>query len=132
MARGLNRCEFIGNLGADPELRYTQAGDAVASFNIACSEQWKDRDGNKQEKTEWVKIVAWRQLAEICGQYLVKGKQIWCAGKMQTRQWEDRDGVTRYTTEVVISDMLMLGGGGNGGGGARADDPGVTDDDIPF
>lgn len=140
MSRGLNRCEFIGNLGADPEMKYTQNGTAVCTFSLACNEAWKDRDGNKQERVEWVKVVTWRQLAEICEKYLEKGRQVYIAGKMQTRQWEDRDGATRYTTEIVASEMLMLSGD------SRERDPNVdaphpdpgsqerheVDDDIPF
>ena len=142
MARGLNRVEIIGNLGADPEIRYTQHGTAVANFNVACTEQWT-KDGQTESRTEWVRCVAWGKLAEICEKYLAKGKQIYCAGKMQTRKWEDRDGIERHTTEVVLSDMLMLGSRQDRDGhdpnvdaphtGPHSQDqPGVTDEDIPF
>ena len=142
MARGLNRVELIGNLGADPELRYTQGGTPVANFNIACTETWT-KDGQRQEQTEWVRIVAWRNLAEIAAAHLSKGKQIYCAGKMVTRDWTDRDGVERKSVEVHIRDMIMLGSGSGQTdlGDPNVDRPhpepgtqdaGVTDDDIPF
>lgn len=105
----LNRVTLIGNLGKDPELRYTPSGDAVATFSLATTERYKDREGHQQEKTEWHNIVVWRKLAEICGQYLYKGKQVYIEGKIQTRSYEDRDGNKRYTTEIVASDMKMLG-----------------------
>ena len=141
MAKGLNHCTFIGNLGAAPELRYTQNGTAVANFNIAVTESWT-KDGEKQERTEWVRCVAWGKLGEICNQYLTKGKQVYVDGKMQTRKWEDRDGTEKYTTEVVLNNMLMLGQRGDSGSGPDPNDDrgpggydpngGVTDDDIPF
>jgi single-strand DNA-binding protein len=109
----VNKVILVGNLGKDPEIRYTASGTAVANFTLATSERYKDRDGNKQEKTEWHNIVAWRQLAEICGKYLVKGKQIYIEGKIQTRAWEDRDGNKRYTTEIVADQMQMLGRAGD-------------------
>lgn len=105
----VNKVILVGNLGADPELRYTPSGVAVANFSLATSETYKDRDGNRQTKTEWHNIVAWRQLAEICGKYLHKGKQIYVEGLLQTRKWQDRDGNDRYTTEIVITTMQMLG-----------------------
>lgn len=104
----LNRCEFIGHLGADPDVRYTQDGKAVANFSIAVTEKWK-KDGQKQEKTEWVRIVAWSRLGEICGEYLKKGSQVFIAGKFTTEKWQDKDGNDRYTTKVVANDMQMLG-----------------------
>jgi single-strand DNA-binding protein len=118
----VNKAILVGNLGKDPDLRYTPAGTAVATFSMATTERYKDRDGNRQEKTEWHNIVAWRQLAEICGKYLHKGKQVYIEGKIQTRSYEDRDGNKRYITEVVADQMQMLGsrddnqGGGYGGG----------------
>jgi single-strand DNA-binding protein len=115
MARGLNKVMLIGNLGKDPELRFTQAGLAVASFSIATSEEWTDKNTNeKKEKTEWHRIVAFGKLGEICGKYLTKGRQIYVEGKLQTRSWE-QDGVTKYTTEILISDMQMLGAKGADG-----------------
>jgi single-strand DNA-binding protein len=105
----LNQCCFIGRLGKDPEVRHSQSGDAVASFSVACTESWK-KDGEKQEKTAWVNCVAWRKLGEICGEYLQKGSLVYVSGSMQTRKWDDKDGVTRYTTEIVLKEMKMLGG----------------------
>ena len=109
----VNKWFGIGNLTKDPELRYSAAGTAVCNFSIACNERFKDKDGNRQEKVEYINIVCWRQLAEICGKYLVKGKQIYVEGKLQTRRWEDRDGNTRYSTEIVADLMQMLGGKGD-------------------
>ena len=118
----VNKVILLGNLGKDPELRYTPSGAAVVNFSLATSETYKDRDGNRQTKTEWHNIVVWRQLAEICGKYLHKGKQVYIEGSLQTRKWQDRDGNDRYTTEIVASKMQMLGhsddnGGGQQGGG---------------
>jgi len=120
----VNKVILVGNLGKDPELRYTPSGTAVATFSLATTERYKDRDGNPQKKTEWHNIVAWRQLAEICGKYLHKGKQIYVEGKIQNRSYDDRDGNKRYISEVVINEMQMLGsredsqpaGGGYAGG----------------
>ena len=147
---GINKAILVGNLGADPEVRYMQDGTAVANFNIATSESWKDKTtGEKRDKTEWHRIVAFRRLGEICGEYLSKGKQVYIEGKIQTRQWEDKDGNKRYTTEIVASQMQMLGSrddsyGNSRGSGFRKDEsapgqsapgpgfPGEPDDDIPF
>ena len=117
MARGVNKVILIGNLGADPELRYTGSGTAVCNFNLATNESYKDRDGNLVEKTEWHRIVTWDRLAEICAEYLKKGRQVYIEGSLQTRQWEDQDGNTKYTTEIKAREMQMLGGPGEGGGG---------------
>ncbi len=121
MARGVNKVILIGNLGQDPELRYTGSGTAVCNMRLATSETYKDRDGNMVENTEWHTCVAWSRLAEICGEYLKKGSQVYFEGQLQTRQWEDKDGNSRYTTEVKVREMTMLGGrdggGGSGGGG---------------
>ena len=107
---GLNKVMLIGNLGRDPEVRYTPDGTAVANFSIATSREWKDKaTGEKKERTEWHRIVAFRRLAEICGEYLSRGKQVYIEGHLQTRDWEDKDGNKRYTTEIVASQMLMLG-----------------------
>jgi len=111
MARGLNKVTLIGNLGKDPELKYTNSGVAVATFSLATSDSWKDQEGNMQERTEWHNIVAWRKLAEICGQYLKKGSQVYIEGKIQTRSYE-KDGVKKYMTEIIADQLLMLGGGG--------------------
>ena len=109
----VNKVILVGNLGKDPELKYTPAGVAVANFSIATTESYKDREGNRQSKTEWHNIVVWRQLAEICGKYLHKGKQVYIEGKLQTRKWQDRDGNDRYTTEIVADQMQMLGRAGD-------------------
>ena len=103
----VNNCMFIGRLGRDPETRYTQSGKAVASFSLACSEK---RGG--EESTEWVNVVAWEKLAEIVGQYLTKGSLVFISGRMQTRKWQDKEGGTRYTTEIVAREMKMLDGKG--------------------
>ncbi|AJF08151.1 single-stranded DNA-binding protein [Geoalkalibacter subterraneus] len=110
----INKVILVGNLGKDPELRYTPSGVPVATFSLATSERFKDRNGQQQEKTEWHNIVAWRQLAEICGKYLHKGKQVYLEGKIQTRKYQDRDGNDRYITEIVADQMQMLGGAGDG------------------
>jgi single-strand DNA-binding protein len=118
----VNKVILVGNLGANPEMRFTQGGQAVANLRIATSERWTDRSGQKQESTEWHRVVAFGKLAEICGQYLTKGRQIYIEGELQTRQWTDKEGGTRYTTEVRANEMVMLGGRGAGseGGGASA------------
>ena len=126
MARGINKVILVGNLGSDPELRYTGSGTAVCNFSLATSESYKDRDGNQVENTEWHRVVAWARLAEICGEYLKKGRQVYIEGQLQTRQWEDKDGNTKYTTEIKAREMQMLGsrddsGGGNFGGGGGGD-----------
>ncbi|MEX2482869.1 MAG: single-stranded DNA-binding protein [Gammaproteobacteria bacterium] len=157
MARGLNKVMLIGNLGADPEIRYTAKGSAVANVNLATAESWRDRETNEQqERTEWHRLVFFGRLAEIVGEYLHKGSQVYVEGRLQTRKWQDRDGNDRYTTEIVVNDMQMLGsragggGGGGGGGGSTQpherpaqgsggsapsdDEPPMNDfdDDIPF
>ena len=136
MARGINKVILVGNLGSDPELRYTGSGTAVCNFSLATSESYKDRDGNQVENTEWHRVVAWARLAEICGEYLKKGRQVYIEGQLQTRQWEDKDGNTKYTTEVKAREMQMLGGrddGGSGGGsrGGSDDDFGDLDQSAP-
>lgn len=114
----VNKVILVGNLGKDPELRYTPAGAAVATFSLATTERFKGKDGQMQEKTEWHNIVAWRQLAEICGKYLHKGKQIYLEGRIQTRSYDDRDGNKKYITEIVADQMQMLGRAGDEGGGS--------------
>ncbi len=111
---GVNKVILVGNLGRDPEVRYTKSGQAVASFSLATSESWKGKDGNREEKTEWHRIVAWGKLGEICGEYLNKGKQVYIEGRLQTREWDDKDGNKRSTTEIVASNMTMLGQAGGG------------------
>ena len=138
MARGVNKVILVGNLGSDPEIRYTGSGTAVCNFSLATSESYKDRDGNQVENTEWHRIVAWARLAEICGEYLKKGRQVYIEGQLQTRSWEDKDGNTKYTTEIKAREMQMLGGrddNGGGGGGSRGnsvdDDFGNMDQSAP-
>ena len=158
MARGINKVILIGNLGQDPEVRFTPSGTAVANLNLATSDTWMDRQsGQRQERTEWHRLVFWSKLAEIVGQYLKKGSKVYVEGRLQTRQWDDQSGQKRYTTEIVVSDMQMLDGRGDGamgggmggpqggaapgggppagggdygqGGGGGAD---TEDDDLPF
>jgi single-strand DNA-binding protein len=118
MARSVNKVILIGNLGQDPELRYTGSGTAVCNLRLATNESYKDSNGELVEKTEWHSVVAWARLAEICGEYLKKGSQVYFEGSLQTRQWEDKDGQTRYTTEIKAREMMMLDSkGGSGGGG---------------
>ncbi len=131
MARGINKVILVGNLGSDPEIRYTGSGTAVCNFSLATSESYKDRDGNQVENTEWHRIVAWARLAEICGEYLKKGRQVYIEGQLQTRQWEDKDGNTKYTTEIKAREMQMLGGrDDNGGGGGGNYNRSSSDDDF--
>ncbi len=118
MARAINKVILIGNLGADPELRYTGSGTAVCNLRLATNESYKDSNGELVEKTEWHAVVAWARLAEICGEYLKKGSQVYFEGSLQTRQWEDKEGQTRYTTEVKAREMMMLDSKGGGGGGS--------------
>lgn len=156
MARGVNKVILIGNLGADPEVRYTANGTAVTNFSLATTDQWKDRQtGERQERTEWHRLVIFSRLAEIAGEYLKKGSKVYIEGRLQTRKWQGKDGQDRYTTEVVVNDMQMLdarGGGtasyagtSQGGGQQQAQsqqpqpqpapvDQGFDDmdDDIPF
>jgi single-strand DNA-binding protein len=129
----LNSCHFIGNLGSDPEPRYTPDGTAVVNVSMACNETWKDKEGVKKQRTEWIKLVFWGRLAEIVGEYLSKGSQIYVEGKLQTREWDDKDGIKRYTTEVRCSQMIMLGGGQDKPkGNVVGEVPRPDDDDIPF
>jgi len=152
MARGINKVILVGNLGRDPEIKYTASGGAIANLTIATSESWNDKQtGEKVEKTEWHRVVAFQRLAEIMGEYLKKGSQVYIEGKLQTRKWQDQNGQDRYTTEIVASDMQMLGSRADagapaqaGGGGFRraansqqepaqpAYDNDFADDDIPF
>lgn len=160
MARGINKVILIGNLGRDPETRYTQGGSPVTTFSVATTDQWRDREtSEQQERTEWHRVVCFRRLAEIAGQYLRRGSKCYIEGSLQTRSWEDREGQTRYTTEIVARDMQMLDSRGDAsasytpppqGGGATeraqptrsaapaapaadaTDDLDDLDDDIPF
>jgi single-strand DNA-binding protein len=143
----VNKVILVGNLGRDAELRYTPGGAAVATLNLATTEVWNDKGGQRQEKTEWHRIVLWGKQAESLQEYLTKGKQIYVEGRLQTRQWDDKDGNKRYTTEIKADRITLLGGGGGGGRGASmerggasmshagSDEPPmepITDDDIPF
>jgi single-strand DNA-binding protein len=134
----INKVILIGNLGADPEVRYTQDGTAAASFTVATTERWKGKDGQMQEQTEWHRVTAWRRLAEICGEYLQKGSKVYIEGKLQTRKWQDKDGSTRYTTEIVAREMKILSGGkgksdsGSGGHGDGCHQPPDMGGDVPF
>lgn len=138
----INKAIIVGNLGADPEIRYTQGGAPVATFNVATTERWKDQQGNQQESTEWHRIVAWRKLAEICGEYLHKGSKVYIEGKIQTRKWQDQSGNDRYTTEIVAREMKMLdrreSGGSYGGSSKEQSYPeptygsGDMGEDVPF
>ena len=126
MARGVNKVVLIGRLGKDPEVRYMPSGVAVANITLATSEQWKDKQtGEKQERTEWHRVVFFNRLAEIVGEYLKKGAQIYVEGRLQTRKWQGQDGADRYTTEIVAAEMQMLGGRGDGA--AKVTDAGLND-----
>src|SRR3978361_1881549 len=118
----VNKVILIGNLGADPEVRYMPSGDAVANLRIATTENWKDKAGEKQEKTEWHRVAFFGKLAEIAGEYLKKGSQVYVEGRLQTRKWQDKDGAEKYTTEIVADRMQMLGSRGGSGGGDRGDE----------
>jgi single-strand DNA-binding protein len=153
----VNKVILVGNLGRDAELRYTPGGAAVATLNMATTETWNDKGGQKQEKTEWHRVVFWGKVAESLTEYLTKGKQVYIEGRLETRQWNDKDGNKRYTTEIKGDKIVLLGGGGGGGGqrggggmsrgggeesmggsqapqggGSDMPDTPLTDDDIPF
>jgi single-strand DNA-binding protein len=151
MAKSVNKVILIGNLGKDPEVKYTPSGTAVAKFSLATNERYKDKNGEWQDRTEWHNIVAWQRLAEIAGEYLKKGRSVYIEGRIQTRSWDDKQtGQKKYMTEIVANDLVLLGGrgeGGEGGGGrgrpAAAEPPAppeensasgaeITDADIPF
>ena len=108
MARELNKVQFTGRLGADPEMRYTPQGHAVTIFRVASNRSWRSSDGNSHEDTEWFRVVAWNKLAEVCNEYLAKGLRVYVEGRLQTRQWRDQEGQTRYSTEVIANDMIIL------------------------
>jgi len=114
----VNKVILVGNLGRDPELRYIPSGQAVANFSLATSDRWRDKEGNNQERTEWHRIVVWGKSAENCAQYLQKGRSVYVEGRLQTQEWEDKEGVKRKTTEVVAQTVQFLGGRGGAGGGA--------------
>lgn len=112
----VNKVILVGRLGQNPELRYTPSGAAVTNFSIATNESWTDKSGQKQERTEWHRVVVWGKLAELCNQYLTKGRQAYVEGRLQTRQWQDKDGQTKYTTEIQAQTVQFLGGGEKGAG----------------
>ena len=126
----VNKAILIGNLGADPEIRYTSSGRGVANFRIATNRVYTDRNGQRQEQTEWHNIVAWGKLAEICERYLKKGSSVYIEGRIQTRSWEDQSGQKRWTTEIVAQQMNMLGAVGGAGGGLDRDETAPTDEEY--
>ena len=149
MARGINKVILVGNLGNDPDIRYTAGGAAVANISLATTDSWRDKEtGEQQDRTEWHRIVFFGRLAEIVGEYLRKGSQVYVEGRLQTRKWQDKSGNDRYTTEIVANEMQMLGGRGGGGmqqtsdaasapmsespAAPAASDNDFVDDDIPF
>jgi single-strand DNA-binding protein len=134
MGAGINRVILVGHLGADPELRHTPSGASVCNFSIATNESWTDKSGEKQERTEWHRIIVWGRTGEACSKHLGKGRQVYVEGRIQTRKWDDKDGITRYLTEIVAQHVQFLGGNGS-----RRDDDApptsddfVDDSDIPF
>ncbi len=138
--RGINKVILVGNLGSDPELRHTPNGNPVANFNIATTDLWTNKDGQQEQRTEWHRIVAWGRLAEICNEYLKKGRQVYIEGRIQTRSWEDQNGQTRRITEIVANQMMMLGTREGGAvpelsekaEGEGAEVSGDVGDDLPF
>ena len=157
----VNKVIVLGRLGQNPEVRYTPSGAAVANFSVATNESWSDKSGQKQERTEWHKVVVWGKLAELCSQYLSKGRQVYLEGRLQTRQWQDKDGQTKYTTEIQAQTVQFIGAGAGAGAGVARDpsagvgqaagggmdggmmeppparngggaEPSFTEDDIPF
>jgi len=152
MAGGVNKAILVGNLGSDPEMRYTPSGQGVCEFRVATNESWNDKNGQRQERTEWHRIVVWGKRAEVCSKYLSKGRSVYVEGRIQTRTYDDKDGNKRYITEIVAQDVQFLGGGGRDGArdnknsdppppsddfagygnGASGGTAGGPDDDIPF
>ena len=136
---GVNKVILIGRTGADTELKYTSSGKAVANFSLAINDSFKNKDGEQTERVEWVRCVAWERLAEVCGEFLTKGKQAYAEGRLQTRTYEDREGNQRTISEVVVRQLRLLGGLGNGNGNAEHStkpeenpDADIRDEDIPF
>jgi single-strand DNA-binding protein len=149
MARGINKVILVGNLGNDPDIRYTAGGAAVANISVATTDSWKDKEtGEQQDRTEWHRVVFFARLAEVVGEYLRKGSQVYIEGRLQTRKWQDKSGNDRYSTEIVANEMQMLGGRGGGGQSNEQAPPPMSenpadsrptaagndfvDDDIPF
>src|SRR3954467_9659208 len=125
----VNKVILVGRLGQNPEVRYTPSGAAVANFSVATNESWTDKSGQKQERTEWHKVVVWGKLAELCNQFLAKGRQCYLEGRLQTRQWQDKDGQTKYTTEVQAQTVQFLGATAGAGSGASRDGGGEFNQD---
>ncbi|HEY4175280.1 MAG TPA: single-stranded DNA-binding protein [Kofleriaceae bacterium] len=154
MAGGVNKVILVGYLGADPDMRYTPSGQGVCELRLATSESWNDKNGQRQERTEWHRVVVWGKRAEVCSKYLAKGRQVFVEGRIQTRTYDDKEGIKRYMTEIIASDVQFLGGGkgegggksdkqegapppsdadfGGYGGGGGGGGGGGPDDDIPF
>ena len=146
----INKVILVGNLGADPDMKYTQSGTAVATLSVATSRSWKDKEGQKQEETEWHRVVVWAQSAEFCGNYLKKGSKVYVEGRLQTRKWQDQNGNDKYTTEIVAATVQNLSSRGSEGGGSYQEPPlppepfngggfdggsmggGSTGNDVPF
>lgn len=134
---GINKVIIVGNLGRDPEMRYTQNGSPVTTFSVAVSRNWKSQEGENREETEWFNVVCWSKLAEIANQYLAKGRQVYIEGRLRTRSWDDQQtGEKKYRTEVIANEMQMLGQRGDAPGGDRGSSPDVTEnsefDNMPF
>ncbi len=140
MAGGVNKVILVGNLGADPDMRFTPSGQGVCELRVATSESWNDKNGQRQERVEWHRIVVWGKRAEVCSKYLAKGRQVYVEGRIQTRTYDDKDGNKRYITEVIANDVQFLGGGkgetagavGSGGGGRARDDGPPPPSDVDF
>lgn len=131
MSKGtVNKVFIIGRLGADPDLRYTPNGNAVATLSVATNEVWKDRDGNMQERTEWHRVVLWGRQAEVANEYLKKGSRVFIEGRLQTRNWEDKDGIKRYTTEIISQNIQFLDTRSDTDAGMPPIPP-ISDDDLP-
>jgi single-strand DNA-binding protein len=131
MSRGVNKAIVIGNIGKDPEVNHTQGGQAVCNLSVATNERWKDKNGVDQERTEWHRVVVWGKSAEACAKYLKKGRMVYVEGRLQTREWEDKEGIKRYSTEIFAQDVQFLGGAGGAGGRGDNEPPPYSDDDAP-
>ena len=129
MSRGLNKVMIIGHLGKDPEMRYTPSGRPVTTFNVATSRSWNTSDGERRTETEWFNVVTWGSLAEICNQYLIKGRQVYIEGRLQSRNWEDNDGKRHTSVEIVANEMIMLG---NRPSDDQSDETEANEDEFPF
>ena len=137
MSRGLNKIMIIGNLGRDPEMRYTPSGKPVTTFSVGTSRSWNASDGERREETEWFNVVTWGNLAEICKQYLAKGQQVYVEGRLQTRRWEDPEGKKHFSTEIVANEMIILGDrkaapSGEGSAAIAGGEPPPEEDEFPF